>query len=329
MVTTRTGGVLLGLFAVAAAGCDYFRAYPFSGSYIQLTVSGARPTAAGHHLELWARDGQSSIIRLLATPPDVVLGGNGQTQDSETSPQGLAPGQVAYQIVQAVDGNDPCMIDAQGNLLTSPDAIRPDETEPQGDLGAKSVLQRIDQLTNEGAVLFALVGYDDNTPNKPVLDPMATTPAMRLMACNGYWTAQANQAKNLPAASPGAAYTGNPLQLTAPVHGELFGMLNFQAVPPAPSQILGGIQVVSNFALHDLREIWLTDTAATVSALDPTVTDCTGKGSATCRGDVILQGNAGAPDNGVFRMELTSPSGASVSGSAAVYTRLDEDPVQL
>ncbi len=309
---TRTGGVLLLSFAVAAGGCDHFQANPFAGSRMQITMSGARPTPAGQHLELWARDGANTIVRVLS----------GSVPDNLTAPNGLGPGQVAYTIVPTVEADDPCMIDRNGHLLTDPAAVRTGETDPQGDAGAMAVKTRIDQLTKGAAPMLSLVGYDDQTPKRPTI-PADAAPADRLAMCLAWW---GRPSFDSPPTS--GRYTGDPLQLTSPVNGELFGMLDYQAIAPAPGQIVGGIQIISDFSLHDLRELWFTQTAATVEMVDPDVVDCAAHAD-TCRGGVFLQGTAGPSDRGIFRMELSAPGGGPQSGSASVYTRLDEDPVQF
>ena len=307
---------------VAAVGCDHFAASDFSGSRVQLTVSGAGPTPAGSHLELWARDGAHDIVRLLAgSAPDHC--------DDGAATCTFWPTLSAYTIVGAVDLGDPCMIDDAGNLLWSP-AAQPGPSDGDKALQAKAVEKRVHELTDlQPRPLLAMASFDDAAAAHPVrapdragcdeLKPRACIPddataATRLSQCLAFWQA-----------SP-FAYTGNPLQLTRPVHGTLFGMLDFTSLTPA--QTLGGIQVVSDFALHDLRELWLTQTTATVAALDADQLDCA-TSPGTCRGALFLQGDAGSPQNGIFRFDLSSPPPSTVTGTASVLTRLDEDPVQF
>jgi hypothetical protein len=310
--------------ALAAGGCEHFAVNPFAGSKIQLTMTGADPTPPGHHLELWARNGDQDIVRLLAgSAPDSCL----NNANACTNSAGYSPTLSGYAIVSAVDIGDPCMIDGTGNLLWSPDA-QSGATDADRLLQAQAVEKRIHELTDlQPKPLLALVSYDDGAAQRPVRAPDqpsctklgkpcipddATAPT-RLGACLAFWSQ-----------SP-FAYTGSPLQLTRPVHGTLFGMLDFASITPA--QTLGGIQVISDFALRDLRELWFTEPTAKVATLDPDQIDCKAAPD-TCRGALFLQGNAGPAQNGIFRFDLSSPQG-TVSGTASVLTRLDEDPVQF
>jgi hypothetical protein len=278
-------------------------------------LGGARATPAGQHLELWARDGDQDLVRVVA--------GVG-VPDGDIDPQGIAPRkQGVYQIRQAVDIADPCMIDGQGHLLWKPDAQAGCGPSPpagcddasQRMLQAMSVETRIHELTDLPATpLFALVSYDDAAAAPPMVAADAA-PADRLSACQSYWLD-----------SP-FAYDGNPLELTAPLHGILYGMVDFTSIAPLPTQVVGGIQVITDFALRDLRELWFTQTTATVDALDPDQIDCVAHPD-TCRGAILLQGAAGSPDRGLYRFLLASPT-PTTSGTAAVYTNLDQDPVQF
>lgn len=119
-------------------------------------------------------------------------------------------------------------------------------------------------------------------------------------------------------------YAGNPLQLTAPRYGNFLGTIDYVS----SVQLLGGFQIVANYSLRDLRELWVTQTAARVDTLDINEVDCRSKPD-TCRGRVILSGTVvGRSERGVFYLNLTSPV-PGVAGSASVLTRLDEDPVQF
>jgi hypothetical protein len=305
--------------ALATAACDHFVVSDFAGSRLVLTIHGASATPAGQHLELWARTddglGNDLVTRLLfEVPPDLSIGQTGYSAQAS-----------AYTIAQTVDINDPCMIDDNGNLLWKPEAQTGSDADKMHQ--AMSVEQRIHQLTDlPASPLLALVSYDDaaaserpqqKDPNGAhYIAPDADAPT-RLDRCkNVFW-----------ARSPHYAYTGNPNQLTAPVHGQLFGMLDFQNVAPQPPQIVGGINIETRFGLHDLREIWFTQTPATVEMVDPKELDCAAHPQ-SCRGTLLLQGDAGTPNKGIYHFELSSPL-TGVSGSAAVYTRLDEDSVQF
>ena len=319
-------GAVLVVGLIASAGCDRLSVSPFGGAKIQLTLTGGKPTPAGEHLELWARDGEHDIVRLLAGPAaDACLG----AQTPCTNAAGYAPTLSAYVIAAAVDFNDPCMIDGAGNLLWKPGAqVGPSDAERT--LQAKSVETRIHQLTDLQPIpLYAFTSYDDGAAARPVratdaaaCAKLASAPCIadaavaadRLTACQAFWRA-----------SP-FAYTGNPLQLTKPVHGQLFGMLDFVSL--APAQSLGGILIITDFALRDLRELWITEATGKVAALDPNAIDCKTTPD-TCRGALLVQGDAGTPERGIFRFDLASPPPATLSGTASVLTRLNEDPVQF
>src|SRR5437879_3246603 len=114
---------LCGVALLAQLGCDGGLTVPrFSGTIIEMTLAGAPASAKGHHLELWAPDGNNDVIR--------IIGAN-----SDNNPAGLS-------IVPALTFTDPCMIDGAGNLLTTPDAY-------PGPVTIDGVTQTPDQLAQQ------------------------------------------------------------------------------------------------------------------------------------------------------------------------------------
>ena len=357
----RTPSTALPLRAVVAgltlgvlfAGCDHFRVEDFHGSKILMTLggNGARPTAAGHHLELWVREGASddprdpqSVVRLLASEggheaDQSACNAGNYLQDLVRYPQytscppllethscapqayTIVPAVGPFEVVTDATGThahplDGCMIDDEGNLLWTAAAKDPATGAAQGDLAAAAIQRRIDQLTiGAQNPLFALVPWDDAAamPHPSAKDP-AITAEMRKCACRNLWNASA------------ASYSGNPIQLTAPVHGALYGVLDFQST--MPPQALGGMSFHVNYALSSARELWFTDTAADVGKLDPRQIDCN-QHPESCRGVTLVDGVASPmamSGRQAIHFELRSPAGAAVTGSAAIETNLDRDP---
>jgi hypothetical protein len=137
--------------------------------------------------------------------------------------------------------------------------------------------------------------------------------AVRLAQCHAYWER-----------SP-RAYSGNPFQLTAPIHGTFLGTLDFVSTTDT-GQIAGGIQLDTEYSLRDIRELWLTKTAARVVDVNPDEVDCQARPT-TCRGSILVQGNRQTVGRETVHFELAAPQGASGSGSATIFTTLGEDPV--
>jgi hypothetical protein len=362
---------LLGL-ATAAAGCkDLEPVADYGGSKIYVTMSGAKPTPVGAHLELWARNGDQEIIRL---QPDTGVDDQGRTKQ----------GTLAYTIVPAVDINDPCMVDTGNDhdgtyeLIWKPGS-QPGPSDAEKIVQAKAVEDRIHQLTDlQPTPLYALVAYDDlaySIPSvcagaqKVAMDPTAkpadkvpiacTTNAdckvgfcgkpclpdescqsvcvKRKEYCNCIWSvgpcgtdwsknsvpAYVGNCPNVNAQSQ--IYTGDPRQLTNPIHGQFYAAVDFLSVKP--SQISGGMKIESPFAIRDVRELWFTQTKATIGKLDQDQIDCAASPS-TCRGPIYLQGAVDVFGRDVVHFDLTSPD-HSVSGTAAVYTQLGRDPVSF
>ena len=124
-------------------------------------------------------------------------------------------------------------------------------------------------------------------------------------ACSAYWDA-----------SP-LAYTPNPLQLTAPTHGDLLGELTYVTTAPTPASA-DAVRIVSNVNLRGIAELWIT--TETRDAVDAAA-----RGQRCC---------TAFPDRGgidVVHFDLTPPLGSKfvATGTAAVEVELDANPVQF
>ena len=292
--TLCLGALCLGALCFGASACDL--AVPaFRGARIAMTLNNLPPTPAGDHLELWVREGEESIIRLDAGPG------------------------VAYAIAPVVSFTDPCAIDNQGNLIWTPAAQRDcfghlcaDDAERER--AAEAIQLRMRQLVEFQAPLLVFTHWDDGATGRPAFDA-DLPPAARLAQCRAYWER-----------SP-SAYSGNPIQLTAPIHGDFLGALDFVSTTET-GQLAGGIQFSTSYELRDVRELWLTETAARVGDVDPDQVDCQAS-PATCRGPILVQGNRHTVGRETVHFELAAPTGASGGGSATIYTSLADDPVQF
>jgi hypothetical protein len=281
----------------------------FIGTIAQLTIVGAAPSAAGTHLELWTRNQNADIVRVDAsyTFPDPV----DRTQTKTIYTLGLL-------IRPAVDRNDPCYIDGKGNLLTTPAAYQtvtvagvtetPDEQ-------AQEYINRIKQITAPSncsatdptdcgtqITLLAVVPFDDTPP--PQVMPTDSA-SVRLAACQAYW-----------AKSP-LAYTGNPPQVTAPIHGTAYGFVYFQT--NRPSAAYDGIRIDSPTNLAGAQDLWLSTETAPLAMVD-----------GNNQGPMFLRGTVDQGGNDVIHFDLTSPDPLSTaSGTAALYTNLGNSSVEF
>jgi hypothetical protein len=303
------------------AGCS-LEAQPFAGTILQMTLTGVTPDATGHHLELWARDRFDDLLRIPSIFDTTVDG-----TSTRLFPYGLV-------IRPAIRMDDPCMIDAAGDLYTKAEAYQstsyagvPQTPEEQ----AQQVRSRIAQLTSPsscdgsggdpafhcghesstvlGVMPFELVDDRGNvsaSPDSPRTCetsgdaagciPFDAGPGDRLAACSAYWVHP-------------LSYTPDPMQLTAPIHGALYGEPTYVTTTPPSS--FDSIRVDSNVTLKGIRELWITVEPDQVDVLH--------------RGPVLLDG---VPDQGgasVVHFDLTPPLGstATVSGTAALLTDLD------
>lgn len=250
-----------------------------------MTLDGAQPSAPGRHLELWARDAWDDIIRI-----------------DPLYDRAAGASRPGLMIRVAVPADDPCMIDDAGHLITSADAypstVNQGGVEQTPEQQAKQVRDRIAQLDSQpGGPLLAVVPWDA-TP-APIIAADAT-PATRKQACDAY-----------RAASP-VAYVPNPIQVTAPMHGLIYGVVSFVSLTPAASY--AGIRLDTPVALADVREVFVTDAGDTV---DP-----------AHRGARYLVSEATTAGRETQSFLLHPPAGASgASGTLTILTGLDSDEV--
>jgi hypothetical protein len=279
-------------------GCDDLTARSFAGSVIQmtLTLSSPNPMPADRHLELWARDQYDDTIRI----DGITDAHTGESHDG-------------MRVVLAVDPGDPCMIvtdpksPAYGELLVTAQAY-PNTTTINGvaqtpDQQAQQVRNRIAQVTSmtfgglQAQSLLAMVAYTDKS-NLAAMQ--ATSAAERAAACKDYW-------------SDPLAYTANPAQLTAPLHGVLYGFINYNTV--APPAGFDGLRVDTPVNLRGIQELWLTTESVPPAQVDP-----------AHRGPLFLEGVPGPGGRDVVHFALSGPAGA---GAAAMYVDLDQDPISF
>lgn len=283
--------------SLALAGCNGgLSVTPYVGSVVQMTIANAGVTAPGTHLEVWTRDQYNDIIRVDASytypnPKD-------PTETITTYTRGL-------QIRNAVTFDDPCMIDSKGNLLTSPAAyttrtIGGNTETPEEQ--AQTVKNRIAQVTGtaiggkQASTLLAVTPYDE-TP-EPQIDPNASAHD-RLVACQAYW-----------AISP-LAYTANPAQLTAPLHGTAYGFVAYTTTSPPAGY--DGVRLDSPTKLRGAQDFWLS--LESVAVADVKAND---------QGPIFLEGKPTPGGNDVIHFDLTGPS---ASGTATLLVNLDNESV--
>lgn len=311
-------GLGLGLLGT---GCD-ISAKPFAGTIIQMRIGGAQPTGPNDHYEIWARDQYNDILRV-----------NGK-YDLPIIPKGFhnpdctADGhctRFGIMFRTAVSMGDPCMIDGDGNLLVTAAAYKqttvnnvPQTPEEQ----AAQIRARIAQLTTknncDGATpahcgsaptnLVAVLPYDA-TPEPTI--PWDAPAKMRKDMCQAYWDA-----------SP-YSYTPNPSQLTFPLHGTVYGALNFTTTPPLPPTNYDGFRIDSPLGLKGIQELFLTH--ETVDAADMAAGRTDGVDPEN-RGPVFLQGTPDVGGIDVVHFDLSPPVPNGTSGAAALYVDLDESP---
>ncbi|MCU1282293.1 MAG: hypothetical protein JWM53_5839 [bacterium] len=287
---------------LASLGCDALTVRSFAGTVMEFTISGVTPTSlpAGQHLELWARTQYDDIVRV----------------DGYTN---LSLGETANGVMirQAISLKDPCTIDGyyypneindptKGNLLTS-EAAYPTSLSAGGVTQtpkeqAQQVIDRIHQLTDAaGAVapLAAVLPYDANVP--PAV-PDTATPAERKAACDAYYYASK------------LTYIPNPYQVTAPLHGDVYGFVSFTSLTPPANY--DGFRIDTPLNLQGAREIFFTVEGATV---DP-----------KHRGPLFLSSQLTQGGRDVIHFNLThaDPMGTAL-GTAALLFGLDQDPVQF
>ena len=285
---TRGSARCLALLVVPllpSLGCDALTVRPFAGTVSQLTLSGAQVTPPGQHIELWARDQYNDIIRL-------------NPYYDETNAL-TTPG-IMIRVAMPLDS--PCMIDAKGNLLTSaaayPTSVTIGGVTSTPDEQAAAVVQRINQLNPSApGPLLAIIPWD-TTPDV-VVAPNAT-PDERLAACTAYEKASPN------------TYVPNPLQVTAPLHGSVYGFVSFSTnVPPANYD---GYRLDMPVSLKGIQELFFTIEG---NSVDP-----------NARGPLYLVSTRTPGGNDAVHFDLTPPPGsmATVAGTAALFVNLDQAP---
>lgn len=274
----------------ASAGCDALTVRSFAGSILQMTLEGAQVTPPGTHLEIWARDQYNDIIRLQPFYDESI---------NATTP--------GLMIRQAIAPTDPCMIDDKGNLLTTaaayPTSISYSGITQTPEQQAQQRVLRIQQLNPAGMPpLLAVVPWDEHVEPTVAAN---TAPADRKAACDAYRNVQ-----------PPTTYVPNPDQITAPLHGTVYGFVGYSTNhPPAGYD---GLRIDSPIALKGIRELWLTDETAPAGATGDFV-------DPRHRGPTALEGLPDAGGRDVVHFDLTGPGG---SGTAALLVNLDTDPIQ-
>jgi hypothetical protein len=336
---------LVALFPLLVSlGCD-ISAKPFAGAIMQLTITGAAPQPPGQHLEMWFRNQYDDTIRINGIFDTTVNG-----KDVRLFPYGFV-------LRPMVTMNDPCMIDTTtGAWLIKAEAYKDSdagEVHQTPEEQAQQIRTRIGQVTSTtdcdgspeaadpvtrpfhcglqrdtiiGAIAYELVDDSGMTTSVSPVSPTTcetsgnaagcipfdATPVERKAACEAYWSS-----------SP-LAYSPNPLQLTAPIHGDLYGEVTYGPTLVPPSQF-DSIRIESPLSLIGIQELWLTVEQDQLDVPPP------GSMRAPNRGALFLDGK---PDNGgleIVHIDLASPFGsmATVSGTAALLVDLVHDPVQF
>jgi hypothetical protein len=298
----RTLGFLSLLPLLGSVGCDALTVRTFAGTVMEFTIDGvtAQTIPANQHLELWARTQYDDIVR---------VEGYYDLANGKSTP--------GIMIRQAISLKDPCIIDGYyflnsgGNLLTSPAAF-PTSSQLGGitqtpEEQAQQVIDHIHQLTDPpGATgpLLALLPYD---PAVPPAVPDSATPDERKQACDAY-LAQPDPAQAFN------TYIANPYQITAPLHGYVYGFKKFVSIVPPAN--FDGYRIDTPLNLKGVQEIFFTVEGATVDPLN--------------RGPLFLISERSLNGNDVVHFDLihADPMGTA-TGTAALLVDLDQDPVQF
>jgi hypothetical protein len=270
---------------------------PYAGTVMQMTLE-VSPSAPREHLELWARTQYDDIVRISGTFLD-------PSSKHTLYPYGL-------HVRDTISLSDPCMIDGKGNLLTSaaayPASVTVAGVTQSAAQQAIVVQNRIKQILAaaqgglQSETLQAIIPY--NGAQLPVIAEGASA-AERLAACRQYW-------------SDPLAYTPNPAQVTAPLHGTVYGFVGYTTTrPPAGYD---GLRIDSPINLRGLRELWVTSETAPAG-----VADGVDFVDPDHRGPTVMQGVPDAGGRDVIHIDLTGPGG---SGTAALLVNLDQDPIQ-
>ena len=286
---------------VASLGCDAFTVRSFAGTVMQFTFSKGVKLAsvpAGQHLELWARTQYNDLVR---------VDGYYDLQNGKTA--------NGIMIRQTISLTDPCMIDGYyfpnntgGNLLTTaaayPSSVQQNGVTQTPTEQAQQVIDRIHQVTDNNSItsggpLLAVMPYDPNTPPDV---PDTATSAERRAACDAYKGASE------------LTYIANPFQFTAPLHGFVYGFVEFaEALPPSDYD---GFRIDTPLNLTGVQEIFFTLEGPTVDPKN--------------RGPLFMVSTLTTGGRDIVHFNLTSPDPTlGLSGTAALEVDLDQDPVQF
>ena len=172
---------------------------------------------------------------------------------------------------------------------------------------AQQVLDRIAQLgAGTGGPLLAILPFDP-TP-VPTIDP-AATPEERRAACDAYKMGT----PGFPNSSD-LTYVSNPYQVTSPLNGTVYGFVDFTSLTPPANY--DGLRIDTPLNLKGVREIFFTVEGDTVDPKN--------------RGPLFLVSTPTPGGRDVVHFDLTSADPTvAVSGTAALYVDLDQDPVQF
>ena len=304
MTRKRGGSQLLGvgvgllLVVVALASCDLV-VTDFGGSKVYVTMSGAHPTPVGSHLELWARNGADEIIRMQPDPssaytivpavditdPCMVDTGadhDGSYEliwkpaaqpgpsDTDKVAQALAVEDRIHELTDLQPTPMYALVPYDDLSYTLPSVCAASQKVAKDPLAKPPDRVPVNCTTNDDCA----VGFC----GKPCLptESCQSVCVKRREYCNCLWnvgTCNTDWSKTpVPAPCPSSAsssqiYTGDPRQLTKPIHGTFYGAVDFLSVKP--SQISGGMTIETPFAIRDVQELWWTQTTATLAKIDP------------------------------------------------------------
>ena len=280
------------LLLATTLGCDALSVKPFAGAVMQFTLENAPATAAGTHIELWARDANNDIIRL-----------------APYYEENKYLSQPGFIIKPAITLDDPCDTDGNGHLLTDPSAY-PTTTKQAGVVQtpaqqAAQIVNRIEQLNPPGATpLLAVLPFSTTVAQffdgtTPTTTP---TPTQRQQGC-----------KDAAAADPNF-YIPNPSQVTAPAHGSVYGFIGFQTLNPPADYDGFRFDVPTN--LKGVQALFMT--LETVDAAAVTVP-----------GPLYVVSTLVPGGRDIVQFALTSVATSGPSGAVAVENTLDQDPVEF
>ncbi|HEX4459927.1 MAG TPA: hypothetical protein VIA18_18245 [Polyangia bacterium] len=260
---------------------------PFAGAVMQFSLAGVPVTDPGTHLELWARDANNDILRLAP-----------YYQENKFLSQ---PGFI---VKPAITVDDPCMTDGAGHLLTDASAYPSSVTEAgvtQTPLQqAQQIINRIDQLNPPGMTPLLAV-----LPFTSVAEPTfadTPTPAERQAACDAASAADPN------------FYIPQPKQVTAPIHGAVYGFIAFSTISPPADYDGFRFDVPTN--LKGVQALFFTlETVDIADVKEP--------------GQLYIVSQLVPGGRDILQFSLTPAGTNGPSGTVAVEDTLDEDPVEF